>query len=160
MQRMTWVNGAQKRIKLKSDKKKSSTGDAQRQFFSSERHARLVQAAPAPTAGMPRKSLDVQSLSTPPLAGGLESVVPFFAAPVANGEAAKRIADATFDKPAQPARPPAVFPSTPAAPLASAPAESDNEPALLGEKIRFFDQGKEVTETVYKSFKPAQPIEH
>jgi hypothetical protein len=152
MQRMTWVNGAQKRIKLKSDKKKASTGEAQRQFFSSERHARLMQAAPpAGNAQHQHKSLDMQSLSTRPLAGGHETTSPVFVSPRPNAGEDVRAMDASFDKPTRTARPPAVF-SPVAAAAAESPVRDAALPVLAGEKIRFYDQGRDVTDDVYKRF--------
>jgi hypothetical protein len=152
MQRMTWVNGAQKRIKLKSDKKKASTGEAQRQFFSSERHARLMQAAPpAGNAQHQHKSLDMQSLSTPPLAGGHETTSPVFFSPRPKAGEDVRAVDASFDRPARAARPPAVF-SPNSEPSAAELPEAAAFPELAGEKIRFYDQGRDVTDDVYRCF--------
>ncbi len=146
MQRMTWVNGAQKRIKLKSDKKKGNTGEAQRQFFSSERHARLMQAAPAAGSALQLKSLDVQSLSIPPLAGGLEASSPVFVSPRPKaGEEQVRAVDTSFDKPAR--APPAVFTASLPPPAAVVVASK-----LDGERIRFYNQGTDVTDEVYQRF--------
>jgi hypothetical protein len=157
---MIWVNGASKRMQVKQEKKKKKlsnkeqVGDAQRQFFSSERRAKLLKTAGSMTVGADRmaiKSFDVQGLSMPVITEERREILnpppPVFFAPKAKGQGAPREEDASFDKP--------LFFNSKGEPSAKSATEKKAKvlfdfDAAAATTIRFIDNGKDVTDRVLR----------
>lgn len=148
------MNGAAKRMKVKQDKKKKhisnkeQTGDAQRQFFLSERRTTLMKAATSARENKDHlglKSMDVQSLSMPIFAESGNNknleISPMFFAPQSNSVGASRQFDPSFDRPSillkqGPKAPPLIL-----AEISKPPNPSN---------IRFVDNGKDVTSQYFQ----------